>query len=66
MDHILQKFGLVKPPPPPEPAWWEQHQILRPLLNTSTAPWDVAVKTLINLGLMALVWTVFMWGMAPR
>lgn len=63
---LLQTLGvLTPPPPPPEPAWW-QHQLLQPLLNTSIAPWDVAVKTLVNLGLCTLMWAVFMWGMAPR
>lgn len=67
MDRVkgfLQTLKVSKAPPPPEPAWW-QHQILQPLLNTSVAPWDVVIKTIINLGLCALVWAV-MWGMAPR
>jgi len=59
-DALLQKLGMMAPAPPPPPA----SPLMRLLL--SIEPWDVAIKTAIDLLLMFLVWAICMWGLAPR
>lgn len=66
---LLRMLGLVSappPPPPPKPDLDGWPLLLRLALNNSTEPWDVAIKTGIDLVVMALVWAVLMWGFAPR
>lgn len=64
---LLHKLGISSPPaPPPSSPESLSSVLMRWVLNPSIDPWDVASKTAADLVIMALVWAVFMWGLAPR